>query len=965
MPLPLLLAGVLGLQIRVPESPRATVRHAAAAVEGDSVPAVRRRWLEAAGGGDRSALLGLGTLAHLTYDLDAADSLLTLLLSAPGAPPDAVSLRARLGLAQVARSRGALPQAEGLLETALQEARRIGDEKTGTETLLLLALTRARTVGPAAAKVLFAEAAPLVGGDPFLGALYYCGQAEVAVLSSRPAADDADKGARLAEEAGEPRLRSSCLGSRASDRARTGDISGAVADMGAAADLRRRLRDYAGLAVALQWRGFMLRSVGSLEEARKDLEEALDAARISHADSPRAWAYANLAFIDLAVGDTRTGAAHADSAAALFAAQGDRYGQGALAGAMGDIALAGGDPHAAHAAYARSVETLEPLGFAVGVVTARIGLAHAAMADGSWDEAERQLDSARVAAENAGMEGRLQGLAYHRGVLALKRGRLDEAEAVLSSALRRVETAWRMDPAGGQPDWAYYYRLRLAEIAARKGDTDAAATLAAEAMDGIEAWRATLSQPELRLLAFQVSEDRSDPDLGFASIVAALVRGGRLDDAFALAERMRARSLQDQLARIEAPGDSTAGAPAGAAATALHAATVPEVVSAVPDDRTALLAWVTGRGGEPTTLIVAGRFGVRAAVLEPVDSMAPAIRRLDAVIGSGGWSDPLSRAVAEAVFGDALSLLPPSVSHLVLVPDGSLHLVPFDALVLPDGSALMERFTLAVQPSASLATMAWRSGPTPLPGAVLAVGDPHPAGGAQAGLQPLPRAAGEVREAARYGIGSVALTGEEATEARFKRVAPGPWGMLHFATHTRLDEASLAGAELLLAPGDGEDGVIRAGELARMRLQAGIALLSACSTASGTVVRGEGVVGLASALRVAGVRSVILTRWPLDDRAAAGLVETVYRGLSEGMTVADAVRAAKLAARERGAPAEVWATLTVVGDERLTLPLRPPSPRRRLMAFVALAAVALVLGLGVRAMRARRWRADAVSRGRA
>ncbi len=47
-----------------------------------------------------------------------------------------------------------------------------------------------------------------------------------------------------------------------------------------------------------------------------------------------------------------------------------------------------------------------------------------------------------------------------------------------------------------------------------------------------------------------------------------------------------------------------------------------------------------------------------------------------------------------------------------------------------------------------------------------------------------------------------------------------------------------------------------------MRLQAGIALLSACSTASGTVVRGQGVVGLASALRVAGVRSVILTRWP-------------------------------------------------------------------------------------------------------
>jgi len=928
------------------------------------VPALRRRWQEAARRGDRSALLGLGTIAHLTYDLDAADSLLTLLLPAPGAAPDAVSLRARLGLAQVARSRGTLPQAERLLETALQEARRIGDEKTGTETLLLLGLTRARTVGPGAAEALFAEAAPFLGDDPFLGALYYCGRAEVAVLSSRPAADDADRGARLAEEAGERRLQSACLGSRASDRARTGDISGAVADMGAAADLRRRLRDYAGLAVALQWRGFMLRSVGSLEEARKDLEEALDAARISHADSPRAWAYANLAFIDLALGDTRTGAAHADSAAALFAAQGDRYGQGSLAGAVGDIALAGGDPQAARAAYAHAVETLEPLGFAVGVVTARIGLAHAAMAEGSWDEAERQLDSARVAAEDAGMEGRLQGLAYHRGVLALKRGRLDAAEALLSSALRRVETAWRMDPARGQPDWAYYYRLRLAEIEAKKGNTDAAATLAAEAMDGIEAWRATLSRPELRLLAFQVSEDRSDPDLGFASIVAALAGNGRAEDAFALAERLRARSLQDQLARIEALADTTAGAPKRGPTTALHAATVTEVTSAVPDDETALLAWVTGRGGEPTTLFVVGGFGVRSRILPPVDSVEPAIRRLDAVIGSGGWSAPLSRAVAGVVLGDALSLLPPSVSRLVLVPDGLLHLVPFDALVLPDGSALMDRFTLSVQPSASLATMAWRAGRTPLPGAVLAIGDPRPAGGTLADLQPLPRAAREAREAARYGIGSVALLGEEATEARFKRVASGPWGMIHFATHARLDEASLAGAELLLAPGDGEDGVVRAGELARMRLQAGIALLSACSTASGTVVRGEGVVGLASALRVAGVRSVILTRWPLDDRAAAGLVDALYRGLSEGMSVADAVHSAKLAARERGAPVEVWATLTVVGNERLTLPLRPPSLRRRLVAVGGLAAAVLLLGVGIVATRRRRRsRADAVSRG--
>jgi CHAT domain-containing protein len=312
------------------------------------------------------------------------------------------------------------------------------------------------------------------------------------------------------------------------------------------------------------------------------------------------------------------------------------------------------------------------------------------------------------------------------------------------------------------------------------------------------------------------------------------------------------------------------------------------------------------------------------------------------MIRSGEDPAALARKVAAAVLGDLVSLLPPSVRRVVLVPDGPLHLVPFDALTDGDGSPLVERFAFSVQPSASLAVQQWRSPPAELSRSVLALGDPRVAPGTPEALRPLPNAAREAREAARHGgPGSVVLLGADASEARLGQVGAGEFGVLHFATHARLDEASLAGAALLLAPGDGEDGVVRAGEVARMRLDAGLAFLSGCSTASGTVVRGEGVVGLASALRVAGVRTVILTRWPLEDRAAERLVDAVYAALSDGLPVGDAVRSAKFEARARGAPAEIWATLTVVGDERLTVPLSAPYPWRPALALLGGAAILL------------------------
>jgi CHAT domain-containing protein len=106
-------------------------------------------------------------------------------------------------------------------------------------------------------------------------------------------------------------------------------------------------------------------------------------------------------------------------------------------------------------------------------------------------------------------------------------------------------------------------------------------------------------------------------------------------------------------------------------------------------------------------------------------------------------------------------------------------------------------------------------------------------------------------------------------------------------------------------------------------------VLSACRTAGGVVVDGEGVQGLTAPLLEAGARSVVATTWRVGDRAAARFVDRLYAGLARGSPVAEALRAARLAALRNGEPPAAWAAFTVVGDPFVTVPLgrfaRPPS----------------------------------------
>ena len=293
-----------------------------------------------------------------------------------------------------------------------------------------------------------------------------------------------------------------------------------------------------------------------------------------------------------------------------------------------------------------------------------------------------------------------------------------------------------------------------------------------------------------------------------------------------------------------------------------------------------------------------------------------------------------------ALLAPALGRLPASVTTLVIVPDDVLWRIPFQALALPNGRWALERYAVATSPSAGVSVTLWRRASAPGPVRLLAFGDPQFAGGGRDGgptalalrssargssLPRLPGTAREVRAVARFFADPVIRLRDAASEAFLERASLSGFRVLHFATHAVVDDDGTAHAGLALAPGSGADGFVSDGDLAALRLDADLVVLSACHTAGGIVLGGEGVRGLTAPLLQAGARTVVATEWPVDDQRTISMVVDFYSALSRGLTIADALRAAELAAMRDGARPREWAAFRVVGDPAVRVSLRRPA----------------------------------------
>ncbi|MBK8966097.1 MAG: CHAT domain-containing protein [Lewinellaceae bacterium] len=173
-----------------------------------------------------------------------------------------------------------------------------------------------------------------------------------------------------------------------------------------------------------------------------------------------------------------------------------------------------------------------------------------------------------------------------------------------------------------------------------------------------------------------------------------------------------------------------------------------------------------------------------------------------------------------------------------------------------------------------------------------------------------------------------AFLGDAATEAQFRNVAAEP-RIVHLAMHGFLNDCDPLYSGLVFsnnlpkveqdATSTENDGILYAYEIYNLRLNAELAVLSACNTGSGKLAKGEGVISLARAFKYAGCANVLMSLWQADDQATAQIMRDFYRYLRvDGMDKDAAIRLAKLDYLDNNSRNHpfFWGAFVLIGDDQ-------------------------------------------------
>lgn len=279
------------------------------------------------------------------------------------------------------------------------------------------------------------------------------------------------------------------------------------------------------------------------------------------------------------------------------------------------------------------------------------------------------------------------------------------------------------------------------------------------------------------------------------------------------------------------------------------------------------------------------------------------------------------RRLHELLIAPIADLLPKKESEkVVFIPQSELFLVPFPALQDEEGKYLIEKHTILTAPSIQVLdfTHKQRVGNGELGnGEVLVVGNPtmpqvilEPGQPAQQ-LISLPWAEKEAKDIASI-LKTEAITGKKATKVailnKMKQAR-----IIHLATHGLLDNNRGLGSAIALAPSSKDNGLLTAEEILNLKLNADLVVLSACDTGRGRIT-GDGVIGLSRSLISAGVPSVIVSLWAVDDNSTSFLMTEFYTNLQQKLDKATALRKAMLTTMQKYPEPLNWAAFTLIGE---------------------------------------------------
>jgi CHAT domain-containing protein len=170
----------------------------------------------------------------------------------------------------------------------------------------------------------------------------------------------------------------------------------------------------------------------------------------------------------------------------------------------------------------------------------------------------------------------------------------------------------------------------------------------------------------------------------------------------------------------------------------------------------------------------------------------------------------------------------------------------------------------------------------------------------------------------------------DATRERLLGADLTQYAILHFATHGFLDPRRPENSGLVLSTvrhdGQAQDGFVKLQDIYNLHAPVDLVVLSACRTALGKEIRGEGLIGLTRGFMYAGASSVVASLWKVDDEATAELMKRFYANmLQRGRTPAAALRAAQNSIRQepQWRSPYYWAAFTLQGEYRQAIGRAP------------------------------------------
>lgn len=280
------------------------------------------------------------------------------------------------------------------------------------------------------------------------------------------------------------------------------------------------------------------------------------------------------------------------------------------------------------------------------------------------------------------------------------------------------------------------------------------------------------------------------------------------------------------------------------------------------------------------------------------------------------------------------------IKNIIFIPDDILHYLPFEALIEEGTNKwLIEKYKVSYAPSISslreiINRKKRKKGPNPKKD-LLAIGDPKFSlfdkskeslafltefTNEQLHLNKLKYSSIEIEKIRSIfrNSKSDSLIGKNASEGKFKNKSLIDYKIIHFATHSIINDNNPERSSIILGLDDNfpEDGILQMREIYNLKFNSNLVTLSACQTGLGQLIKGEGIEGLNRAFFYSGTASVLMSLWSINDQATFQLMERFYFYLHKSYPIKDALRKAKRDFIESDSLTHpfFWAGFIVSGD---------------------------------------------------